>query len=177
VLIGNSEGYWAPSQYILYVDESAEAAVARNMANFLQKVYGVDSQVSRRVTIKNASSRHTRHFEIPGILNYNIESAFPITLSETVRDHLYGWLFKPEQWRTRSVSYRVPGAQVLEYKRTNSLIAEFHLTSENLQGSQGRPGIFFIPPRQEWSAPSSQRVHPPVWAACGSTQLFKAANQ
>src|SRR5260370_11785389 len=50
VLIGNSEGYRAPSQYVLYVDDSAEAAVARSMTNFLQNVYVLDSPDARSVT-------------------------------------------------------------------------------------------------------------------------------
>jgi len=138
------------------------------LADFFQTNYGVDPRASRRVDMKYELFRNQQRLEIPGILKYSIEPTPGSILSETVRKYLYGWLLKPEQWRTRAVSYRPSGeGQLEEYKRTNSLVAEFRLTPSDLQLAQAGFSPPLIPLRWEWSG----LTHPPFRTACGSTEL------
>jgi len=133
VLVGNSEGYWAPSQYTLYFDNSTEALLDGKLSGFVQKYYGISPASSKRVTIKVVVSPNMRRLEISGILHYHIESTHKAALSETVRNYLYDWLLKPEQWKTKVLSYRSGLGQVIEFKGTSSLVARFHLKPEDLQ--------------------------------------------
>ena len=136
ILIGWSEGFSAPSQYVLYVDKSADDIEIRRLAHFFHTNYGVDAQASKKAEMRDESSRNQLQIEIPGILKYQVRPLPATPLSDTVRDYLYSWLVKPEQWRTRIVKYRASeNNETIEYKRTNSLVAEFRLGVNDLQQS------------------------------------------
>src|SRR5438132_5960535 len=139
VLIGDSIGYWAPSRYILYIDDSAEPAMVRRMGSFLQSEYGINPQNSTRVRMKKSSSTRMRRLEIPGILSYDITATDQVTVSDEVRHYLYSWLRHPMQWTTKSVTYKAPSGQV-EYKGTNSLVAGFEVAAGSADTSRSKHG-------------------------------------
>lgn len=127
VLIGSSEGYWAPSRYTLYLDDSTDPMFARKVGAVFKKYYGADLATSRGVAIRMEITPRTQRVDIPGILRYRIESHPNIDISDSVSNYLYNWLFEPEQWRTTSLRYRSETGQVIEYKGTSSLVARFRL--------------------------------------------------
>jgi hypothetical protein len=134
ILVGSSEGYWAPSQYILYTDKTADDSGIRKLSGFFEANYGVDVRASRRAEIRDESSRGQLRIEIPGILKYYIEPSPATPLSGTVRDYLYSLVAKPAQWKTRLVKYQSRESEsTIEYKRTSSLIGELHLDLKDLQ--------------------------------------------
>jgi hypothetical protein len=171
VVVGSSEGYWAPSQsqYTLYVDNSEDIAMIRKLSKFFQAYYGIDPLAPRRATIEMEVSRQVQHLKIPGILNYKIEPIPQATLSQGVRDYLYDWLVKPEQWRTKTLSYRPAGGHAVGYKGTNSLIAEFHITPENLQAARPIPASSLLHRVANGSGAHTQGNDNPPSSACGGT--------
>jgi hypothetical protein len=76
VLVGYSEGYWAPSKYVLYIDKSLDEHIV-GLENFFQNVYGVDLKESRRVIIHNTSSGKAQHLDIAGVLTYEVQRNAP----------------------------------------------------------------------------------------------------
>jgi len=103
-------------------------------------------------------SGHSRHLEIPGTLDYRIESLTHATISENVRGYLYEWLMKPEQWKTRIVSYRSSSGEAAQYSGTNALVAQFRLTPADLQAGIGISGILAGPGCQNRFGTHPQRT-------------------
>ncbi len=127
VLIGNSEGYWAPSRYTLYVSNSADALLVSKLNDFFGNYYGVGPEDLKRVAIRMETSSHTQRLEIPGVLHYSVESLPKTALSESVSDHLYEFLLKPKQWKTHALTYQSETGAVIRYKGTSSLTAQFQI--------------------------------------------------
>jgi hypothetical protein len=127
VLIGNSEGYWAPSKYTLYVSNSADATLVSKLTDFFGSYYGVGPEDLRRVVINVETSAYTQRLEIPGVLHYSIESLPKTALSDSVSDHLCEFLLKPKQWKTHALTYQSETGTVIRYKGTSSLTAQFQI--------------------------------------------------
>lgn len=127
VLIGNSEGYWAPSKYTLYVSNSADALLVGKLSDFFGNYYGVGPEDLRRVAIKVETSSRMQRLEIPGVLHYSIESLPKTALSESISNHLYAFLLKPKQWKTHTLTYRSEKGTVTRYRGTSSLTAQFQI--------------------------------------------------
>lgn len=127
VLIGNSEGYWAPSKYTLYVSNSADALLVSTLTAFFGNYYGVGPEDLRKVAIKVETSPRTQRLEIPGVLHYSVESLPRTALSESISGHLYEFLLKPQQWKTHALTYQSETGAVIRYKGTSSLTAEFQI--------------------------------------------------
>jgi hypothetical protein len=135
VLVGNSDGYWPPSQYVLYFDDGADPLLVRTLSSFFQTFYGAGPTRLSAVKLKQRVSPRRRHLEIPGILHYDIEAGSRTTVSDMIRGYLYEFLTEPEQWRTRELSYQPKLGHSSESKGTNALVARFRINPEYLEVS------------------------------------------
>jgi hypothetical protein len=117
--------YEAPAPYKLFVDESAPAKVVGQMSAFFYNNYGISSTVIERVPIQANVSQNSHSVIIPGVLTYKV-SPSDKSLAPEVRDFLYPWLHRPQQWEVRQVRY-TSGSDNTDYSGTNSVSAEFRI--------------------------------------------------
>jgi hypothetical protein len=136
VLVGNSAGYWPPSQYVLYFDNGADELLVRKLSSFFQTFYGAKPMPLSAVKLKLRVSPRRRHLEIPGILHYDIESGSRTAVSDMVRGYLYEFLTEPEQWRARELRYQSKLGRGGKSRGTNALVARFRINAEYLEVSQ-----------------------------------------
>ncbi|MGA8491414.1 MAG: hypothetical protein WB711_13390 [Terriglobales bacterium] len=96
------------------------------MSDFFEDNYGIQPGTGRIVPIKTALRPDSQSVKIPGILNYEVRLSSQ-DVDADVRQFLYPWLDRPQQWETRAVSYTSTAGKVDKFSGTNALSAGFNL--------------------------------------------------
>lgn len=127
VLVGvPAAPYLSPSSFSLFIDARMPKSTIEFMSDFFEDNYGIQPGTGRIVPIKTALRPDSQSVKIPGILNYEVRLSSQ-DVDADVRQFLYPWLDRPQQWETRAVSYTSTAGKVDKFSGTNALSAGFNL--------------------------------------------------
>lgn len=116
----------APRPDTLYIDRSSASQSPQIVSFFKSRFHLWPRNGVRLVPITSEFAADRQYVSIAGILDYKIKRENGLLLDDDVRNSMYSWLSRPEQWRAANVKLRI-GDQETSYAGSNALHAQLEL--------------------------------------------------